>query len=134
MERSGRGIGKGGAARYAKVKSPKMKSPSKNKKTSPKPEISIRGIGKGGAARYRKSPKVKSPQKLSLDDTIEIDPLIIQKARQLVKEENQLRKKFKIPKEYRNDKLEDIPLSQLKINRKSKSPVKRRKSKSPKRS
>lgn len=120
MEKSVRGIGKGGAARYGKskkVKSPKMKSPSKTKKRSPKPEISIRGIGKGGAERYSKLRKVTS-----VDDTIEIDPLIIEKARQEVKEENKLRRKFKIPKEYINDRLEDIPLSRLKINRKSKSP------------
>jgi hypothetical protein len=55
-----------------------------------------------------------------LDETIEIDKDVIERARNQVREENELRKKFNIPKQYKGYRLDDIPLSKLSsVKRKS---------------
>lgn len=73
----------------------------------------------------QKSPRA-SPKRISLDDTIEIDKDIVERARKQVREENELRKKFNIPKQYKGYRLDDIPLSKLSsVSVKRKSPNKK---------
>lgn len=86
-------------------------------KQSPRKSRSLKTLEKMVVRTPSRSPNRTRSASRSSSGTISIDRDIIDKAKKEIKEENALRKKFNIPKDYKDYKLEDIPLRVLKKKR-----------------